>query len=92
MKFKINWGTGIGIFFACFVLYLIGNLIFSATQKVDLVSGDYYQQELAFQKQIDKETRTKKLPQQLQLIHGGSTIALKFPEIMKGKAIIIINI
>jgi hypothetical protein len=87
MKFKINWGTGIGIFFACFVLYLIGNLIFSATQKVDLVTGDYYQQELAYQKQIDKETRTKQLPQQLKLIHGQATIALQFPDTMKGKAI-----
>ena len=86
MKFKINWGVGIGIFFTCFVLFLVGNLIFSATQKVDLVSGDYYQKELAYQSQIDKQSRTKKLPQQLKIIHGEATIALQFPDTLKGKA------
>jgi len=82
MKIKINWGIGIGIFFTIFVLFLVFNLVFSSFNQVELVEGNYYQQELAYQKKIDKEKRTKKLNEQIKIIKNESAIIVQFPETM----------
>ena len=80
MKLKIHWGVGIIIFYAVFILFLVGNLIFSSLQKTELVSDDYYQKEVVFQQQIDKSNREKKLTEHIKLTQGTSTLALQFPK------------
>ena len=55
------WSYGLLIFYTCFVTAVIGFAIFALRQKVELVSKDYYADELAFQDHIDSIERTKKL-------------------------------
>jgi hypothetical protein len=43
---KLNWGTGIAIFYVVFAAATTGFVVFAMDQKVDLVSDDYYQQAL----------------------------------------------
>jgi nitrogen fixation protein FixH len=43
---KLNWGTGIAIFYVVFAAATTGFVVFAMDQKVDLVSEDYYQQAL----------------------------------------------
>ncbi len=87
MKLKYNWGWGIAIFYTAFVLFLIGNVVFSFFQKTDLVTDDYYTQELAYQETIHKAERAKRADEDLNIVQGASTIAIQFPESFKGKNI-----
>lgn len=81
MKLKIHWGLSITVFLILFVLFLLGNLIFSATQSNDLVTEDYYQKEVDYQRQIDKEAKSKRLPGQISIIKGAATLAFQFPSL-----------
>ena len=62
MKNYQTWPVAITLIFSIFVLTLIGLVIFTSGHSVDLVSEDYYGQELAFQKQIDRIKRSRNLP------------------------------
>lgn len=56
---KNIWPIGIIVFFALFVPAMIGFVIWSTHQRTDLVSKDYYDQEMRFQQRIDAEQRAK---------------------------------
>ncbi|WP_299116696.1 FixH family protein [uncultured Winogradskyella sp.] len=80
---KISWGTAIVIAFTCFIAFIMYFVISMSTDKKynhDLVVEDYYQQELKFQKDIDKEENSKALRVDIswQKTHEG--IVIKFPE------------
>ena len=84
---KINWGWKIVILYSAFVV-LILTLVYKSTQnKIEIVTPDYYQKELAYQSQIDKEQRTKNLKEQLQWQINGKQIHLKFPADVTGKPV-----
>ncbi len=55
---KMNWGTGIVVFFALFVAASIGFVIFSYQYSNDLVVDDYYEKGANYdhQMQIDKRS------------------------------------
>lgn len=79
MKLKIHWGWGIAIFYSLFVLSLLGFLFFTTFNRVDLVEEDYYEKEINYQQQIDKETRTANLAGKLTMQPSGSVFILTFP-------------
>lgn len=85
---KFNWGWGIAVFYSVFVLFLIGNVVFSFFQRTDLVTEDYYKEELAYQETIHKAERVKRLDGKLDIAQGASTIAIQFPESVKGGKIV----
>lgn len=49
----MNWGRGIALALALFIGFIATLVIILISQKVDLVSEDYYSQELNFQQEID---------------------------------------
>jgi hypothetical protein len=77
----ISWPVGIGIIYGLFVLILVVFVIFSMFNTVDLVSEDYYTQELKYQSQIDRINRTSSLNTQLMLeyLESEKIINLQFP-------------
>jgi hypothetical protein len=56
---KFNWGTGIIIVSLLFMSFIVMLVVKTYKLKVDLVSEDYYSQELAFQDRIDKMNNVK---------------------------------
>ena len=57
----MNWGKWIVVSFVLFAMF-IGTLVFVCVREdISLVSPDYYQQELAFQDQIERERNTESL-------------------------------
>lgn len=80
MKFRIHWGYGILVFIIIFLLFIAGNIFFSTFVRTDLVEEDYYENELVYQKQIDKMTRAKEDGAIPEFIQGAVTLAIKFPE------------
>jgi nitrogen fixation protein FixH len=57
-KIQNPWPVGLIVFFIVFTTYIIGFVIFASRQKMDLVREDYYDQEIRFQKQIDRAQRS----------------------------------
>ncbi len=80
---KINWGARIAILYIGFVL-LILFLVFKSFQvDVDLVTEDYYEQELKFQEIINKKANANKLTEGLTYVLDGKKIFYSFPSDQK---------
>jgi nitrogen fixation protein FixH len=61
MKTSRNlWPLGVITTFALFFAGTVGLIVMACSQKVDLVSADYYEQELKFQGRIDRVERTRR--------------------------------
>jgi nitrogen fixation protein FixH len=80
---KINWGTAIVIAFVCFIsfiMYFVINMSTNTKYNHDLVVEDYYQQELKFQNDINKEENSKTLTTNVSWVKTTDGISIKFPE------------
>lgn len=84
---KLNWGIGIA---AVYILFMIGVLIMVfifMNQDVTLETDNYYMKGIQHQEQIDKETRTSKLPEQTEIKQENGFIVIKFPGIFYNRDI-----
>lgn len=81
---QMNWGFKISILYGGFILLIVTLVTLSMKQKVDLVSEDYYQQELDFQQKINQRERTEKLTTQLTWNVTNKQLELQFPAEFKG--------
>jgi len=80
---KINWGTAIVIAFVCFISFIMYFVISMSTNKKynhDLVVEDYYQQELKYQNDINKEENSKSLTTNISWKKTNEGIIINFPE------------
>lgn len=75
------WPYGIAGFLVLFFSCVVAAGFFASRQRIDLVRSDYYEEELRFQKQLDRVKRTQGLPRELsiQLAAASRTIALGLP-------------
>ncbi len=79
---KINWGTGIVIAFVLFISFILFFIIKASTQDkydFDLVSKEYYKDEINYQTDIDKLNNAKDLDLQLTIEKSTKGIEIKFP-------------
>jgi hypothetical protein len=84
---KFNWGTKIALVYLLFVAGILFLVMQSSRQKIDLVTPDYYEQEIKYQERIDQSKRAEALQGKLSVNVTGEIIALTFPEDHKGKQI-----
>ena len=84
---KLNWGSGIAIFYIVFVIATVSVVLFTTTIDVNLVTDDYYEQELVFQNQIDKVKRTNALPEKPVISLAGKNVYIKFPNTLETQLI-----
>lgn len=78
---KINWGTGIVIAFIVFIgfiMFLIITMMTKDTFDFDLVTEEYYKEELAFQEEIDAETNAQLLSENIVIdrVEGGLLVII----------------
>lgn len=76
---KFNWGWGIAIVYGSFVLTFIAVLVYSTTQKVDLVNEDYYKSELNYQKRIEAINRTKLISDGIIIDFKDNSMLIQLP-------------
>jgi hypothetical protein len=76
---KISWGTGIAFGIIVFVIISITMTVIFMTQDVSLVSDNYYEKSLSYQEEIDKQSRTKSLDEQVKINFNGEVINILFP-------------
>ncbi|MBS1919141.1 MAG: FixH family protein [Bacteroidetes bacterium] len=82
---KITWGHKIAFTFLIFVSGIAFLVIKANYQKFDLVTKDYYGEELKYQQVIDQSANAAKLSAPVAVQKNGHVLSLLFPEEMKGK-------
>ncbi len=86
---KLSWGYKIAFVYIVFVAGM-GFLVFKASsEKFDLVTKDYYDQELKYQEVIDQAANTAKLSTSLIVEKYASELSISFPAEMRNKEKII---
>jgi hypothetical protein len=76
---KLNWGNKIAIAYSAFVLFIIAMVYMSFGEKYDLVTEDYYAQELAYQAKIDAKNRLEGLEENLKVSLEAKNLLIEFP-------------
>ena len=79
---KFNWGTGVIVAFVLFISFIMYFVISMNTNKKydhDLVTEEYYQQELEYQNDIDKEKKATGLKENIQWKKSDNGIVIIFP-------------
>lgn len=84
---KFNWGYKIATFYILFVAGILYLVVKANHQKIDLVSDNYYEEELKYQERIEEMTRVQKLSESVKVNIEGSHLAIKFPKDFKGNKI-----
>ena len=86
MKLKWNWGWALTLVFIAFATH-ISILVYKCTQQqYDLVSADYYNEELKYQDKIDGAKNAKQLTP-VQLVQTGEELSLQLPKELNGHAL-----
>ena len=87
---KINWGTGIVLAFIGFIefiMYFVINMNTNDKYDHDLVTDDYYKEELNYQTNIDKEANSKSLAENISWEKTDEGLLLHFPKNIEPKEI-----
>lgn len=83
----MSWGYKIMLVYIVFIAGVMLLVFKSSSQKVELVTEDYYEQELKFQQKIDQAERAQALSVPMKYVVENNRIAVWFPPEMKGKKI-----
>ena len=83
MKIKLTWGTGIVIAMALFMVFIL-QFVYRASvydkYKHHLDAEDYYEDELKYQQEIDKEINANNLKENIKLIKTAKGLEIIFPD------------
>jgi hypothetical protein len=80
---KVNWGTAIVIAMIAFIVFILTFVYRSAVMdeyQHELVSEDYYGDELHYQEEIDKINNASKLEVDLTMVRTADGLTFRFPE------------
>jgi nitrogen fixation protein FixH len=81
------WPYGIIATFVVFISGTLGLIVLASTQKVDLVSKNYYEQEIKYQTRMDDLDRTKQLGATATYNTADKRITISLPAEHAGKMI-----
>ena len=85
----MNWGKSIALFYVLFVIAILSVVAFAFTQDVNIISDDYYQQEIAYESQIEKLKNTAELVEKPTIVLKGNYIEVTFPKELNPKGTIL---
>jgi hypothetical protein len=77
---KINWGYKIMLIYTVFVLGILTMVFLSAKENRDLVSENYYAEEIAYQKLIDQSSKTAALSAPVELMLSAHQLIIQLPK------------
>ena len=82
MKVKLNWPTGIILSLVAFIIFIL-SFVYKATfmpaYNHQLVSDEYYNDELNYQEEIDKLKRASKLDENVSIKKVVTGLLIQFP-------------
>jgi hypothetical protein len=79
-KKKSYWGVGIVVFFL--TLFIANGIVIIVllSQDVELVEQDYYEKELTYQDQINKEMNSNELSESLSIEYENNLLTVRLPK------------
>ena len=83
MKLRFTWGTGIFLAMLAFMIFILSFVYKSIAMdeyQHELVSEDYYKEELHYQEEIDKLNNSNSLSQNIKLVNSKEGILVNFPK------------
>lgn len=90
MKLKFSWGTGIVIAMLSFMIFIL-SFVYKAVAldeyQHELVSEDYYKDELHYQEEIDKLNKAGKLNQDILVRNSDQGVYISFPKAIDASSI-----
>ena len=81
----MNWGYKILVVYVVFVAGIVFLVVKASSQKMDLVTTDYYDKELKYQEKIDAMNRVTELSADVQYEIIGDKLNIVFPKDFAGK-------
>ena len=75
---KLNWGTGIAIFYGVFMAIMIFAVIFSAKNKSDLVVEEYYKDDINYESFRVKRQNSNQLEKTVDIQYQRTDQAIQF--------------
>ena len=89
---KIGWGWKIGLLYGGFVVMMVGLVVASSRQNVDLVSNDYYVDEIKYQGVLDASKNEAGLAGAITVHADSGKVVIEFPaefdkSIIKGNVV-----
>ena len=84
---KIGWGWKIAVLYSGFVVLILGLVIAANRQHFDLVSNDYYEEEIAYQKVLDAGKNQSALSHPLNIHASDKVVTIEFPDEFKSKVL-----
>lgn len=85
MKIKFTWGTGLFITIIIFVSFFISFILFSLTQDVNLVSKDYFPEEIAYESKLQRIKNANKLKDKIRIEQSDNQIIINYPKSFENK-------
>jgi nitrogen fixation protein FixH len=83
----MNWGYKILLVYIIFIVGMLYLVVKSSSQKMDLVTTDYYAKELKYQEKIDETSRTNSLSEAVKYEIRGDRLMVFFPKDFAGKKV-----
>jgi FixH. len=83
----MNWGYKIIIVYVVFIAGIMFMVFKSSSQKVDLVTSDYYGKELKYQQKLDAMNRVSQLSGNVEYNLKDGKLSILFPNDFAGKKI-----
>lgn len=82
IKPELRWPLGIAGVLGLFILFLVATVLFSRTQPLNLVSSDYYENALNYQKKLDLIRRTRERSAEFSIDYqaGAALLTLSSPQ------------
>ncbi len=77
----MNWGRWIALSFVAFAAGTIAMVFISMNTRVDLVTEDYYDQELKYQQHIRLVNNTRSLGKDISLTQENGMVKLNYPSV-----------
>ena len=75
----MNWGVGLIILYSSFVVFMLSLVYKCNSHKFDLVSSDYYEKELAYQKVMDGDKNKALLESPVIIAQNNNAINITLP-------------
>ncbi len=76
----MNWGKWIIVSFVLFAVFIGILVVICVRQDISLVSKNYYQEELAYQQQIDRMNNTARLEEKPVIAFTGQALEIQFSQ------------
>jgi len=83
----MNWGARITVSFIVFAMVIFTMVFISMNQDINLVSEDYYKQEIAYEDQIQRLRNTQSLDQspEITIDRNAQQVIIRFPKELTGQ-------